>query len=80
MWLTKFFPSAAPLSKLDRIQVPYLTGMKMVWKHTPYVWLVFGFLFSSLAFQVRCLTPTCVFITTVIGEIIMMIVKVNVFL
>ncbi|KAL2104335.1 hypothetical protein ACEWY4_001203 [Coilia grayii] len=41
----------APLSKLDRIQVPYLTGMKMVWKHTPYVWLVFGFLFSSLAFQ-----------------------------
>ena len=54
--------------------------MKMVWKHTPYVWLVFGFLFSSLAFQVRCLTPTCVFITTVIGEIIMMIVKVNVFL
>ncbi|XP_063065376.1 sodium-dependent lysophosphatidylcholine symporter 1 [Engraulis encrasicolus] len=41
----------APLSKLDRIQMPYLTGMKMVWKHTPYVWLVFGFLFSSLAFQ-----------------------------
>lgn len=27
--------------------------MKMVWKHMPYVWLVFGFLFSSLAFQVR---------------------------
>ncbi|XP_041955426.1 sodium-dependent lysophosphatidylcholine symporter 1 [Alosa sapidissima] len=41
----------APLSKLDRMQVPYLTGMRMVWGHTPYVWLVFGFLFSSLAFQ-----------------------------
>ncbi|XP_016098781.1 sodium-dependent lysophosphatidylcholine symporter 1-like [Sinocyclocheilus grahami] len=41
----------APLSKLDRINVPYLTGMKMVVRHTPYVWLVFGFLFASLAFQ-----------------------------
>uniref|UniRef100_A0A672RBM9 Sodium-dependent lysophosphatidylcholine symporter 1-like n=1 Tax=Sinocyclocheilus grahami TaxID=75366 RepID=A0A672RBM9_SINGR len=41
----------APLSKLDRISVPYLTGMKMVVRHTPYVWLVFGFLFASLAFQ-----------------------------
>ncbi|XP_028849558.1 sodium-dependent lysophosphatidylcholine symporter 1-like [Denticeps clupeoides] len=41
----------APLSKLDRINVPYLAAMKMVWKHTPYVWLVFGFLFCSLAFQ-----------------------------
>ncbi|KAL7860063.1 hypothetical protein SRHO_G00152100 [Serrasalmus rhombeus] len=41
----------APLSKLDRIQVPYLTGLKMVVRHTPYLWLVFGFLFSSVAFQ-----------------------------
>uniref|UniRef100_A0A8C1Z6H0 Si:ch211-224l10.4 n=1 Tax=Cyprinus carpio TaxID=7962 RepID=A0A8C1Z6H0_CYPCA len=41
----------APLSKLDRINVPYLTGMKMVVRHTPYLWLVFGFLFASLAFQ-----------------------------
>uniref|UniRef100_A0A8C1KP17 Si:ch211-224l10.4 n=1 Tax=Cyprinus carpio TaxID=7962 RepID=A0A8C1KP17_CYPCA len=41
----------APLSKLDRINVSYLTGMKMVVGHTPYVWLVFGFLFASLAFQ-----------------------------
>ncbi|KAG9269521.1 sodium-dependent lysophosphatidylcholine symporter 1-like [Astyanax mexicanus] len=41
----------APLSKLDRIQVPYLTGMKMIVKHTPYLWLVFGFFFSSVAFQ-----------------------------
>ncbi|XP_021330193.2 sodium-dependent lysophosphatidylcholine symporter 1 [Danio rerio] len=41
----------APLSNLDRINVPYLTGMKMVVGHTPYVRLVFGFLFSSLAFQ-----------------------------
>ncbi|XP_042606315.1 sodium-dependent lysophosphatidylcholine symporter 1-like isoform X2 [Cyprinus carpio] len=40
-----------PLSKLDRINVSYLTGMKMVVGHTPYVWLVFGFLFASLAFQ-----------------------------
>ncbi|KTG05346.1 hypothetical protein cypCar_00013621 [Cyprinus carpio] len=40
-----------PLSKLDRINVPYLTGMKMVVRHTPYLWLVFGFLFASLAFQ-----------------------------
>ncbi|XP_072553402.1 sodium-dependent lysophosphatidylcholine symporter 1-like [Salminus brasiliensis] len=41
----------APLSKLDRIQVSYLTGMKMILKHTPYLWLVFGFFFSSVAFQ-----------------------------
>ncbi|KAG1962180.1 sodium-dependent lysophosphatidylcholine symporter [Pimephales promelas] len=41
----------APLSKLDRINVSYLTGMKMIWGHTPYVHLVFGFLFASLAFQ-----------------------------
>ncbi|XP_072552677.1 sodium-dependent lysophosphatidylcholine symporter 1-like isoform X2 [Salminus brasiliensis] len=42
----------APLSKLDRIQVPYLTGMKMIVKHTPYLWLVFGFLFVFVAFQI----------------------------
>ncbi|KAG9332492.1 hypothetical protein JZ751_014590 [Albula glossodonta] len=41
----------APLSTLDRIRIPYLTGMKMVVKHSPYVRLVFGFLFASLAFQ-----------------------------
>ncbi|XP_071391272.1 sodium-dependent lysophosphatidylcholine symporter 1 isoform X2 [Centroberyx affinis] len=41
----------APLSTLDRIQMPYLTGVKMVMRHTPYVRLIFGFLFSSLAFQ-----------------------------
>ncbi|KAL7864663.1 hypothetical protein AOLI_G00160830 [Acnodon oligacanthus] len=41
----------APLSKLDRIQMPYLTSLKMVMRHTPYRWLVFGFLFSSVAFQ-----------------------------
>ncbi|KAB5546388.1 hypothetical protein PHYPO_G00071470 [Pangasianodon hypophthalmus] len=40
-----------PLSKLDRIQVSYLTGMKMVVRHNPYVRLVLGFLFSSVAFQ-----------------------------
>ncbi|KAJ8370759.1 hypothetical protein SKAU_G00107870 [Synaphobranchus kaupii] len=41
----------APLSTLDRIHMPYLRGVRMVVKHSPYVWLVFGFLFSSLAFQ-----------------------------
>ncbi|XP_036803559.1 sodium-dependent lysophosphatidylcholine symporter 1 isoform X2 [Oncorhynchus mykiss] len=41
----------APLSTLDRIRMPYLAGMKMVVGHTPYVKLVFGFLFASLAFQ-----------------------------
>ncbi|XP_051516708.1 sodium-dependent lysophosphatidylcholine symporter 1-like isoform X1 [Myxocyprinus asiaticus] len=41
----------APLSKLDRINMSYLTGMKMVVCHIPYVRLVFGFLFASLAFQ-----------------------------
>ncbi|KAF4096849.1 hypothetical protein G5714_022818 [Onychostoma macrolepis] len=41
----------APLSKLDRLNVSYLTGMKMVVGHTPYVRLVFGVLFASLAFQ-----------------------------
>nr|XP_021330195.1 sodium-dependent lysophosphatidylcholine symporter 1-B isoform X2 [Danio rerio] len=43
----------APLSNLDSVKVPYLTGIKMVVRHTPYVRLVFGFLFSSLAFQVN---------------------------
>ncbi|XP_048872308.1 sodium-dependent lysophosphatidylcholine symporter 1 [Brienomyrus brachyistius] len=41
----------APLSTLDRLRMPYLTCLKMVVNHTPYTWLVFGFLFSSLAFQ-----------------------------
>uniref|UniRef100_UPI003AAF7033 sodium-dependent lysophosphatidylcholine symporter 1 isoform X1 n=2 Tax=Centroberyx gerrardi TaxID=166262 RepID=UPI003AAF7033 len=41
----------APLSTLGRIQLPYLTGVKMAMRHTPYVRLIFGFLFSSLAFQ-----------------------------
>ncbi|XP_067302652.1 sodium-dependent lysophosphatidylcholine symporter 1 [Pseudorasbora parva] len=41
----------APLSKLDRINVSYLTAVKMMLGHTPYVRLVFGFLFASLAFQ-----------------------------
>lgn len=41
----------APLSKLDSMSMPYLTGMKMVVCHVPYVKLVFGFLFASLAFQ-----------------------------
>ncbi|KAG7472311.1 hypothetical protein MATL_G00107590 [Megalops atlanticus] len=41
----------APLSTLNRIRMPYISGMKMVVKHTPYVRLVFGFLFASLAFQ-----------------------------
>ncbi|XP_051736631.1 sodium-dependent lysophosphatidylcholine symporter 1-like isoform X2 [Ctenopharyngodon idella] len=41
----------APLSKLDRINISYLTGIKMMLGHTPYVRLVFGFLFASLAFQ-----------------------------
>ncbi|XP_071391282.1 sodium-dependent lysophosphatidylcholine symporter 1-like [Centroberyx affinis] len=41
----------APLSTLDRIQMPYLTGVKMVMRHTPYIRLIFSFLFSSLAFQ-----------------------------
>ncbi|KAG5838554.1 hypothetical protein ANANG_G00224870 [Anguilla anguilla] len=41
----------APLSTLDRIRMPYLSGVRMVIKHSPYVRLVFGFLFCSLAFQ-----------------------------
>ncbi|XP_018593278.1 sodium-dependent lysophosphatidylcholine symporter 1 isoform X2 [Scleropages formosus] len=41
----------APLSTLDRIRIPYVSGLKMVVKHTAYVKLVFGFLFASLAFQ-----------------------------
>ncbi|XP_043080697.1 sodium-dependent lysophosphatidylcholine symporter 1-like [Puntigrus tetrazona] len=41
----------APLSKLDSVNVPYLTGIKLMVGHTPYVRLVFGFLFASLAFQ-----------------------------
>ncbi|XP_017343480.1 sodium-dependent lysophosphatidylcholine symporter 1 isoform X1 [Ictalurus punctatus] len=42
----------APLSKMDCIQVSYLTSMKMVVRHKSYVLLVLGFLFSSLAFQI----------------------------
>ncbi|XP_061113633.1 sodium-dependent lysophosphatidylcholine symporter 1 isoform X2 [Conger conger] len=41
----------APLSILDRLRMPYLSGLRMVVKHSPYVRLVFGFLFCSLAFQ-----------------------------
>ncbi|XP_051518601.1 sodium-dependent lysophosphatidylcholine symporter 1-like isoform X2 [Myxocyprinus asiaticus] len=41
----------APLSKLDHINTSYLSSMKMVVCHIPYVQLVFGFLFASLAFQ-----------------------------
>ncbi|XP_067226716.1 sodium-dependent lysophosphatidylcholine symporter 1-like isoform X1 [Chanodichthys erythropterus] len=41
----------APLSKLDRINVSYLTGIKLMLGHTPYVRLVCGFLFASIAFQ-----------------------------
>lgn len=51
--LTCVSSSPAPLSKLDRMQGAYLSGMKMIVKHTPYLWLVFGFLFCSVAFQVR---------------------------
>uniref|UniRef100_A0A4W4EPE0 Major facilitator superfamily (MFS) profile domain-containing protein n=1 Tax=Electrophorus electricus TaxID=8005 RepID=A0A4W4EPE0_ELEEL len=42
----------APLSRLERSTVPYLTSLKLLMRHTPYVRLVFGFLFASLAFQV----------------------------
>ncbi|KAL1249791.1 hypothetical protein QQF64_020796 [Cirrhinus molitorella] len=41
----------APLSKLDRISIPYLTAIKMMVGHTPYVRLVLGYFFASLAFQ-----------------------------
>ncbi|KAK1801511.1 hypothetical protein P4O66_004572 [Electrophorus voltai] len=41
----------APLSRLERSTVPYLTSLKLLMRHTPYVRLVFGFLFASLAFQ-----------------------------
>ncbi|KAJ8016515.1 hypothetical protein DPEC_G00008040 [Dallia pectoralis] len=41
----------APLSTLDRIRMSYLAGMMMVGGHIPYVKLVLGFLFTSLAFQ-----------------------------
>ncbi|XP_069035564.1 sodium-dependent lysophosphatidylcholine symporter 1 isoform X1 [Lepisosteus oculatus] len=41
----------APLSTLDKLQMSYLSGLRCVVRHTPYVRLVFGFLFASLAFQ-----------------------------
>ncbi|KAM4609737.1 sodium-dependent lysophosphatidylcholine symporter 1 [Polymixia lowei] len=41
----------APLSTLDRVKMPYLVGVNLMVRHTPYVRLVFGFFFSSLAFQ-----------------------------
>lgn len=43
---------SAPLSTLGRTQMPYVSGLKRIVRHTPYVRLVFGFLFASLAFQV----------------------------
>lgn len=41
----------APLSPLGRTKMPFFSGLTCIVKHTPYVRLVFGFLFSSLAFQ-----------------------------
>ncbi|XP_067095931.1 sodium-dependent lysophosphatidylcholine symporter 1 [Osmerus mordax] len=41
----------APLSTLGRVRMSYLSGMRLVVGHTPYVQLVAGFLFSSIAFQ-----------------------------
>lgn len=41
----------APLSTLGRVRMPYLAAMTQVMGHAPYVRLVAGFLFSSIAFQ-----------------------------
>ncbi|KAK1156224.1 hypothetical protein AOXY_G26358 [Acipenser oxyrinchus oxyrinchus] len=41
----------APLSPLGRTKMPFFSGLMCIVKHTSYVRLVFGFLFSSLAFQ-----------------------------
>ncbi|TRY89879.1 hypothetical protein DNTS_030356 [Danionella cerebrum] len=41
-----------PQSEVNHPSVPYLTTVKMVMTHNPYVRLLLGFLFSSLAFQV----------------------------
>ncbi|XP_036386716.1 sodium-dependent lysophosphatidylcholine symporter 1-like, partial [Megalops cyprinoides] len=41
----------APLSSLGLTRTPYLAGLKKLLRHVPYLWLVLGFLFTSLAFQ-----------------------------
>uniref|UniRef100_A0A4W3GN09 Major facilitator superfamily domain containing 2a-like 2 n=1 Tax=Callorhinchus milii TaxID=7868 RepID=A0A4W3GN09_CALMI len=42
---------AGSLASKNQVAVSYLTGLKLVMNHKPYVSLTFGFLFISLAFQ-----------------------------
>nr|XP_020467571.1 sodium-dependent lysophosphatidylcholine symporter 1-like [Monopterus albus] len=41
----------APLSSADKVQLSYLTSLKMLICHVPYQRLVLGFVFSAFAFQ-----------------------------
>ncbi|XP_039353764.1 sodium-dependent lysophosphatidylcholine symporter 1-like isoform X3 [Mauremys reevesii] len=41
-----------PLSPLGRTQLPFCHSLRIILGHLPYVWLLGGFLFMSLAFQI----------------------------
>ncbi|KAM7150079.1 sodium-dependent lysophosphatidylcholine symporter 1-like isoform 3-T3 [Macrochelys suwanniensis] len=41
-----------PLSPLGKAQLPFFHSLRIILGHQPYVWLLCGFLFMSLAFQV----------------------------
>ncbi|XP_025917656.1 sodium-dependent lysophosphatidylcholine symporter 1-like isoform X4 [Apteryx rowi] len=42
-----------PLSPLGKVGLPFSSCLKMIMKHKPYTQLLCGFLFASVAFQVR---------------------------
>ncbi|XP_050774285.1 sodium-dependent lysophosphatidylcholine symporter 1-like isoform X4 [Gopherus flavomarginatus] len=41
-----------PLSPLGKTQLPFFHSLRIILGHLPYVWLLGGFLFMSLAFQI----------------------------
>ncbi|XP_074868194.1 sodium-dependent lysophosphatidylcholine symporter 1-like isoform X2 [Carettochelys insculpta] len=41
-----------PLSPLGKTQMPFFCSLRLILGHQPYIWLLCGFLFMSLAFQV----------------------------
>ncbi|KAM9648175.1 uncharacterized protein ACIBXB_011224 isoform 3-T3 [Morphnus guianensis] len=42
-----------PLSPLGKVELPFASCLRMIVGHKPYIQLLCGFLFASLAFQVR---------------------------
>lgn len=44
---------SGPLSPLGKVELPFTSCLRMMVGHKPYTQLLSGFLFASLAFQVR---------------------------